>query len=153
MVGGFSGNAWECIPFQESWRPRSSGGSTWHLPQRAVTLTRIVYWPGDPAIPYRGVTARVTAFITRGVVTGNTLYVCICFLHCIWIQFQPWWWLCNPESMLPHYMIWLSSDTIFWCDFNRDGYYIIRRLLCHIIWYGHHLASFFNVISTMIVTT
>ena len=47
--------------------------------------------------------------------------------------------ICNPESMLPHYMIWLSSHTIFWCDFHCDGYYIIQRLFCQIIWYGHHL--------------
>ena len=59
-------------------------------------------------------------------------------LHCIWIWFQLWWWLCNPECVLPHYMIWPSFDTIFWCDFNCDGYYIIQRLFCHIIWYGHH---------------
>ena len=65
----------EHIPFREIRRPRSSGGSTRDLPQRAVTLTTIVYWPGDPAIPFRGVTAEVTTYITRGAVTGNMLYV------------------------------------------------------------------------------
>ena len=67
------------------------------------------------------------------------------------IQFQPWWWLCNPESMLPQYMIWLSFGSFFWFDFNCDGDYVIQRLFCWIIWYGYYLAPLFNVISTMMV--
>jgi hypothetical protein len=65
----------ERIPDREIWRPRSSGGCTRHLPQRAVTLTTIIYWLGDLTIPIWEVTAEVTALSTRAAVTGNMLYV------------------------------------------------------------------------------
>ena len=45
------------------------------LPQRAVTLTTIIYWLSDLAIPIWEVTAKVTALITRVAVTGNMLYI------------------------------------------------------------------------------
>ena len=82
---------------------------------------------------------------------SQNMHVCICFLHHFSIRFQPWWWLCNPESMLPQYMIWLSSGSIFWFDFNRDGHYVIWRPFHRIIWYGYHLAPFFDSISTVMV--
>ena len=69
-------------------------------------------------------------FVIRLTIFGNfskyALY--ICFLHRFLIWFQPWWWLCNPESMLPHYMMWLSSGSVFQCDFSHDSGYVIRRL-------------------------
>ena len=85
------------------------------------------------------------------MVISPNMHVCICFLHHFWIWFQPWWWLCNLESMLPQYMIWLSSGSVFWSNFNHDSHCVIQRLFCCIIWYGYHLAPFFNVISTMMV--
>jgi hypothetical protein len=69
----------EYIPDREIWRPRSSGGYTRHLPQRAVTLTTIVYWLGDLTIPFWEVAGGVTALSTRGAVTGNTLYILYLF--------------------------------------------------------------------------
>ena len=67
----------ECIPDREIWRPLIVRRIHRHLPQRAVTLTTIVYWPGDPAIPFWEVTAEVTALITRGAVTGSMLYILV----------------------------------------------------------------------------
>ena len=73
----------------------------------------------------------------------------------IWLRFliwfQLWWWLCNLKTISPHYIIWLLSDSIFWWDFNHDSYYVIQRLFCCIIWYGYHLALFFNVNSTVML--
>ena len=76
------------------------------------------------------------------MVISPNMHVCICFLHRFWIWFQPWWWLCNPESMLPQYMIWLSSGSVFWSDFNRDSDYVIPRSCDCNTWYGHHQMSF-----------
>jgi len=58
--------------------PRSSSWATRHFPRWAVTLTTIIYWPGDPPIHFWEVTGGVTAFITHGAVTGITLYIHWC---------------------------------------------------------------------------
>ena len=81
----------EHIPDWEIWRPRSSGGSTWHLTQRAITLTKIVYWCGDFAIPFWEVTGRVTTLSTHGAVTGN---MCVPAKKKINTnkQMPPMWW-------------------------------------------------------------
>ena len=49
------------------------------------------------------------------------------------------WWLCNSETTQPQYMIWLSSETVFQCEFNGDGDYVIWGQHSHNTWYGYHL--------------
>ena len=51
-----------------------ASGRGWTL--RESTLAKIVYWPGDLAIPFRGVTGEVTTYSTRDAVTGSMPYVC-----------------------------------------------------------------------------
>ena len=99
----------------------------------------------------------------------------------IWIQL--WWSLCNTGTILPHYMIWVCSSTIFQYEFNRGDHYVMQRLflshhmiwVCsgtifqykfdcddhyvmwgpfgHIIWYGYVQTLFFKLNSVVVVIT
>jgi hypothetical protein len=81
----------------------------------------------------------------------TVIYDMVIIWHRFSFRFQPWWWLCNLESIWLSYMIWLSSGTVFHFDFNHDGDYVIWRVYdCH-IWYSYLLAPFFISISTVIV--
>ena len=79
------------------------------------------------------------------------IYDMVIIRHHFSVQIQSWQSLCHPKTTFWKYMIWSSPSIIFQCEFSRDSHCVIWRLHFENIWYGHHLASFFNVNSVMTV--